>query len=49
MNIKSEKKFYANELKQKALRFNADIFVWGEELIDKKVILYPKKLKDVEE
>lgn len=49
MNIKSEKESYANELKQKALRFNADIFVWGEELIDKKVILYPKKLKDMEE
>lgn len=49
MNIKSEKEFYANELKQKVLRFNADIFVWGEELIYKKVILYPKKLKDIEE
>lgn len=49
MNIKSEKEFYANKLRQKALRFNADIFVWGEELIDKKVIIYPKKLKDIEE
>lgn len=49
MNIKSEKEFYANQLRQKTLRFNADIFVWGEELIDKKLILYPKKLKDIEE
>ena len=47
MNIKSEKKFYGEELKRVALRFNADIFVWGEELINRKLIIYPKKLKDV--
>ena len=47
MNVKSEKELYRNELKQVALRFNAEIFVWGEEMIDKKLILYPKKLKEV--
>ena len=47
MNIKSEKEFYGEELKRVALRFNADIFVWGEELISRKLIIYPKKLKDV--
>ena len=47
MNIKSEKEFYRDELKRVALRFNADIFVWGEEMINKKLILYPKKLKDI--
>lgn len=47
MNIKSEKEFYGEELKRVALRFNADIFVWGEEQISRKLIIYPKKLKDV--
>lgn len=47
MNIKSEKEFYEDELKRVALRFNADMFVWGEELIRRKLIIYPKKLKDV--
>lgn len=47
MNIKSEKEFYGDELKRVALRFNADIFVWGEEMINKKLVLYPKKLKDI--
>ncbi len=47
MNIKSEKEFYGYKFEKMALRFNADIFVWGEELIDKKLIIYPKKLKDV--
>ncbi len=47
MNIKSEKEFYKDELKRVALRFNADIFIWGEELINRKLIIYPKKLKNV--
>ena len=47
MNIKSEKEIYANELKRVALRFNADIFIWGEDLINKKIIIYPKKLKGI--
>ena len=47
MNIKSEKEFYGDELKRVALRFNADIFVWGEELISRRLIIYPKELKDV--
>lgn len=47
MNIKSEKEFYRDELEKVALRFNADIYVWGEELIDKKLVIYPKKLKGI--
>ena len=47
MNIKSEKELYGDELKSVALRFDADIFVWGEELINRKLIIYPKKLKDI--
>lgn len=47
MNIKSEKEFYRDELEKVALRFDADIYVWGEELIDKKLVIYPKKLKGI--
>lgn len=47
MDIKSEKEFYGYKFEKMALRFNADIFVWGEELIGKNLIIYPKKLKNV--
>ncbi len=47
MNIESEKEFYEEELKRVASRFDADSFVWGEELINRKLIIYPKKLKDI--
>lgn len=47
MKIKSEKELYGEELKRVTSGFNADIFVWGEELISRKLIIYPKKLKDV--
>lgn len=47
MKIKSEKACYSDELQRIAVRFNADLFVWGEELIDKKLIIYPKKLKGI--
>ena len=47
MKIKSEKACYSDELQRIALRFNAEYFVWGEELIDKKLIIYPKKLKGI--
>lgn len=49
MNIKSEKEFYASELREKAARMEMNIFIWGEELIDRRIIIYPKKLKEVEE
>lgn len=42
-----EKELYSVEFSSVAQRFNADIFVWGEELIDKKLIVYSKNLKDV--
>ena len=45
MNTKSEKNIYENGLQMKAVRFCTDIFVWGEDLTDKKLIIYPQKLK----
>lgn len=47
MNTKGEKELYKDMLKLAEKRFSADIFVWGEELIDKKLIVYPKKLHDI--
>lgn len=48
MNTMSEKELYARELRETAVRYDADYFIWGEELIDSKLILYAKKLKEIE-
>lgn len=45
MNIKSEKVIYAKEFSDESHKFETGIFIWGEDLIDKKLILFPKKLK----
>lgn len=49
MNTKSEKNIYENKLQMKAVRFCTDIFVWGEDLTDKKLIIYPQKLKYIDD
>ena len=49
MNTKSEKNIYENKLQMKAVRFCTDIFVWGEDLTDKKLIIYPQKLKCIDD
>ena len=33
----------------KAVRFCTDIFVWGEDLTDKKLIIYPQKVKCIDD
>ena len=47
MNVSSEKELYKDRLKAVERRVQTDIFVWGEDLLDKKLILYPKKLKEI--
>jgi hypothetical protein len=47
MNINSEKEMYGSRLHEEVANFNAEYFVWGEELFDKKLILYSKKLKQI--
>lgn len=47
--IKSEKELYKDVFDTVSQRFSADRFVWGEDLIDKKMMIYPKKLKDISE
>lgn len=48
MNTASEKELYSGELRETAMGYDADYFIWGEELIDYKLVLYTKKLKEVE-
>lgn len=48
MNLISEKEFYSGQLEEAAVRFQAEYFLWGEEMINRKLILYPKKLKQIE-
>lgn len=48
MNLISEKEFYSSYWEEAAMQFHEECFVWGEELYDKKLIIYPKKLKQVE-
>jgi hypothetical protein len=47
MNINSEKEMYGSELFEEVPNFNAEYFVWGEELVDKKLFIYSGKLKNV--
>lgn len=48
MNLISEKEFYSKYWEEVAVRFHGECFVWGEELFDKKLIIYSSKLKQVE-
>ena len=44
MEVTSEKVFYEREVKEQARRLDVDILLWGEELYDKKIVIYPKKI-----
>ena len=46
MEWMSEKEIYARELSEAVLEFSAEHYVWGEELFDKKIVIYPGKLKE---
>lgn len=45
MNTITEKQLYADEIQEVALRSGLEHFVWGEELVQHKLILYAKKIK----
>lgn len=47
MKPTSEKELYVRQMEAISSWFQAEYFVWGEELIDKKLIVYPKKLKQI--
>lgn len=44
MEVTSEKVFYEREVKEQERRLDVDILLWGEELYDKKIVIYPKKI-----
>lgn len=45
--IKREKELYQKEFEDVVQNFSADIFIWGEDLPERKLIIYPGKLKDI--
>lgn len=47
MEVTSEKVFYEREVKEQARRLDIDILLWGEELYDKKIVIYPKKISAI--
>jgi hypothetical protein len=49
MNVYSEKEMYGSLLSEEVPVFDAEYFIWGEELFDKYIIVYSGKLKDVPE
>lgn len=44
MNVKSEKVFYEKEVNEALATVDAECILWGEDLYDMKVVLYPKKI-----
>lgn len=46
--VNSEKEFYSYELSMIARNYQDYTFIWGEELIDKKLIVYSGLLKNIE-
>ncbi len=49
MDTISEKIIYKNEFIELSNKINTDIFVWGEDLINRKIIPYPKSVKVIYE
>lgn len=47
MEPTSEKEMYAAQMEEIARWFQAEYFVWGEELFDRKLNVYPKKLRQI--
>lgn len=44
MNVKSEKVFYEKEVNEALATVDAECILWGEDLYDMQVVLYPKKI-----
>lgn len=49
MIIKSEKESYRDEFREIVRTKDEDVFLWGEELLDKKLVLYSGKIKEMSE
>lgn len=47
MEIRSEKERYYSEFIDITRDLPYDDFLWGEELIDMRIVVYPKKIKDI--
>lgn len=49
MIIKSEKESYRDEFREIRSTKDEDVFLWGEELLDKELVLYSGKIKELPE
>lgn len=47
METRSEKILYSYLFKELYWHYNQTLFLWGEELIDKRLCIYPGKIKDI--
>lgn len=47
MIIKSEKESYQDEFREIQNKYDEDIFFWGEDLLDKHLVLYSGKIKEL--
>ena len=44
MEVYSEKTFYEINVTEAFRTVDADVILWGEDLYDAKIVLYPKKI-----
>jgi hypothetical protein len=49
MIIRSEKESYRDDFREITGSYNEDIYLWGEDLLDKKLVLYTGKMKEIPE
>ncbi len=47
MNIQSEKVFYEKQVIDELAWIDAEGILWGEDLYDSTIILYPKKITEI--
>ena len=47
MEIRSERERYYSEFIEISRGLPYDDYLWGEELIDMRIVVYPKKIKDI--
>lgn len=47
MDVHSEKVFYEKDVIEALRTVNADVILWGEDLYDARIVLYPKKITEL--
>lgn len=47
MEVRSEKVFYEKDVNEALMTVDAECILWGEDLYDAKIVLYPKKISEI--